>query len=224
MMPADNSRPFWKDEPDPHQLTFKGSKVADWLVKALGIFMVLSIFGITFGLVLQLSHLGAVIVVIYFVVVFGGGLLSNYTNKKKLQLAREEVHEIQRAALEKCGAYLMGSAIHVAGHPKLTRDQLVILALTDSSLDFYSPDSGISIDRIPIEQITGVHTVLYDDNRVPHLDTLDITAQALQITASLGCITCDMLLRSMRTVRPIDWYQAIQKARVRVGQANANQG
>ncbi len=204
------------DEPEPRHLTAKSSIFTSWMVKVLGVIMVLSIFGITFALVLQVSHLGAVIVVVYFIAAFVGGVLSYYTKNKKLAQAREEAIRIQQAARERSGASLIGSAFHVAGDPKLEREQNIVLALTSTSLDFYPFDRDIPLDQVPLKQISAVHPVLYDDDRIPHLDTLDVTAQALQVTVNSNGVVFDILLRSFRSVRPVDWYQAIQKARMHV--------
>ena len=108
----------------------------------------------------------------------------------------------------------MGSAIHVAGNPKLERDQGIVLALTADSLDFYTFDRDTPLDNIPLKQIMSVSTVVYDDERTPHLDTVDSTAQALQLSVKYGDNTYNCLIRSMRKVRPVDWYHAIQKQRI----------
>ena len=107
----------------------------------------------------------------------------------------------------------MGSAIHVAGHPSLERDQPIVLAITDDSLDFYSFDSSTALVKLGIDDIDAVKTVVYDDERVPHTEVVDSAAQALQIEFNWKGQVCTVLLRAMKQIRPIDWYHAIQQAR-----------
>ena len=119
----------------------------------------------------------------------------------------------QENAKHKIGASMMGSATHVAGHPSLERDQPIALAITDDSLDFYSFDSSTALVKLGIDDIDAVKTVVYDDERVPHIEVVDSAAQALQIEFELNGKECAMLLRAMKQIRPIDWYHAIQQAR-----------
>ncbi len=217
MMPSESSQPFWRDELEYQSTKFKPSKMADTMVKAIGVFMVLAIFGITFGLTFQVSHLWALGVVIYFVVVFGTALISGMKQRKKQQDAQQDITKIQERAAEIAGASLMGSAIHSAGNPRLEREQKIVLALTASSLDFYAYDNATPLDSIPLKHIVAIHTVVYDDDQIPHTDIVDNTAQALQISVKYGETSYDILLRNMRKVHPIDWYHAIQKARLIAG-------
>ena len=110
----------------------------------------------------------------------------------------------------------MGSAIHVAGHPLLARDQPVVLALSGDTLSIYSYNSPIPIDTLPVRHMTSIHTVVYDDERVPHIEVVDSAAQALQLSFSRDNSTWTFLLRRMQKVRPVDWYHAIQQARLPV--------
>lgn len=188
----------------------------DVAVKAIGVFMVLAVFGIAFGLVYQVSHFWAWGIVVYFVIVFGSAFISGRAQKKKQDLLRREITQIQARSAEKAGASLMGSAIHVAGDPRLEREQKIVLALTNSSLDLYTFGHDRPLDSIPLGQIAAIHTVVYDQEQTPHLDTVDSTAEPLQITVKSGDASYDILLRNMRKVHPIDWYQAIQNARLQV--------
>ncbi len=175
--------------------------------------MVLGVFGISFGIVYQVSHFWAWAILIYFVLIFGTSFLTGAVQKRKRLAVQQEVNAIQRRAEEKACAIMIGSAKHVAGEPRLERDNNVVLALTPTSLDIYDYDHASPIDSVPIRNITAVYTVVFDDERVPHLDTIDSTAQALQISFESAGVRYDCLFRTMRKVRPIDWYHAIQQTR-----------
>jgi hypothetical protein len=56
--------------------------------------------------------------------------------------------------------------------------------------------------------------VVYDDERVAHIDVIDSAAQALQLEFLWRGEKCACLFRRMINPRPIDWYDAIQKARL----------
>ena len=204
---------FWKDEPDYQPSPIRPAKFMVWVVAAFGILMVLGVFGISFGLVYQVSHFWAWVILSYFVLVFGSSFVTSAVQKRKRKAIQQEISALQQRAREKTGAITMGSAIHVAGEPKLAREQNVVLALTPASLDIYDFNLASPIDRVPLCNITAIHTVVFDDERVPHLDTIDTTAQALQINFESGEIRYDCLFRTMHKVRPIDWYHALQKAR-----------
>ena len=121
--------------------------------------------------------------------------------------------EIQENALNHTRADHLGSAIHVAGHPLLERDQEVVLALGDRQLSIYDYDVSSPIVVFGIEELDKVQTVSYDDDRVPHVDVIDSAAQALLLTFEFGGDTYTALFRRMLQVKPIDWYHAIQQAR-----------
>jgi hypothetical protein len=55
---------------------------------------------------------------------------------------------------------------------------------------------------------------VYDDERIPHIEAVDSTAQALQITFLREGKQFSALLRRMKKVRPIDWYHLLQKNRL----------
>lgn len=135
-----------------------------------------------------------------------------------LQLRRKSLTAraalVQQRAREQIGASTMGSAIHVAGHPLLDREQPVVIALRGDQLLFFSYQNRNPIDVLPIGELQDIRTVVYDDDRVPHVDVIDSTAQALQLTFTWRGHTCTSLFRRMHKVRPIDWYQAIQQARL----------
>jgi hypothetical protein len=108
---------------------------------------------------------------------------------------------------------VIGSAIHVAGHPLLGREQPVVLALTSDGLKIFRYDDPVPVDILSLDQLTAIHAVVYDEDRIPHIDTVDSTAQALQITFKSRDKEFTCLFRRMLKVRPIDWYHEIQKAR-----------
>ncbi|MDH5507295.1 MAG: hypothetical protein OEZ02_08750 [Anaerolineae bacterium] len=122
--------------------------------------------------------------------------------------------KIQALARQNTGATHMGSAVHVAGHPMLARDQPVVLALKHSTLSIHSYESSSPIASLDLGHLDTVHTVVYDDQRVPHLAVIDSAAQALQLTFDLDGRPCTCLFRSMKDLRPIDWYHAIQQTRL----------
>ena len=68
--------------------------------------------------------------------------------------------------------------IHLAGHPFLSRDQPVVLALANGSLSIYDYASAIPLDTLSPADLLAVPTVVYDDDRVPHLEAIDSAAQA----------------------------------------------
>jgi hypothetical protein len=138
--------------------------------------------------------------------------LSYYQIRRRRSLTTR-VNQIQEEARLHTQASCIGSAVHVAGHPLLSRNQPVVLALKGDLLSIFSYDSPSPIDNLPVRQFQAICTVVYDDERVPHLEAIDSTAQALQITFSRAGENWTCLFRSMRKVRPIDWYHAIQQAR-----------
>jgi hypothetical protein len=104
--------------------------------------------------------------------------------------------------------------VHVAGHPQLEREQNVLLALTFPNLSVYSYETDQALVIMPLEQIVSIQTVVYDEDRIPHVDVVDSTAQALQLILKYNEQEVACLFRRMKKVRPIDWYHAIQRARV----------
>lgn len=208
-------QPFWKDKPDFQPFTGKSSKLIESYFRFLGIFVIFFLQIIFVALFFEISPALGWGVLIYFALVYGIAIIMVISRRKKMKQDRQEIDQIQQRAREKTGASIIGSAIHVAGNPNLDRDQKIVIALIPSALVVYPYDHDAPIETIPLSQITAVHTVVYDDERTPHLETVDSTAQALQLTIKYGDGEYDCLLRSMWKVRPIDWYHAIQKARIR---------
>lgn len=106
------------------------------------------------------------------------------------------------------------SAIHVAGHPLLERDQEVLFSLNRAWLSIYDRGSSELITRLDVNELDKFQTVSYDDQRVPYVNVIDSAAQAILLAFEFEGETCTALFRNMLDVRPIDWYQAILKARV----------
>ena len=161
------------------------------------------------GIITKIAPALGWICLTYFI---GFGSLSFYRwNRKK---AKQTIAQnIQERARQITGASTIGSAVHVAGHPLLERDQPMVLALIDDHLSIYKYDSGDPLDTISLADISSIHTVVYDDERVPHIEVIDSAAQALQFSITKQGQPVTFLFRSMLKVRPIDWYHAIEKAR-----------
>jgi len=136
-----------------------------------------------------------------------------YQRQRKQKFSRD-IEEIQQSARDQTGATQIGSAIHVAGHPLLQRDQPIVLALVNDQLNIYSYENQIPLDTIPLKNIQEIHTVSYDDERVPHIEAIDSVAQALQLKFLFREQPCTCLFRRMRKIKPIDWYHAIQQIRL----------
>ena len=102
----------------------------------------------------------------------------------------------------------------MAGHPLLEREQEVLLSLNRTWLSIYDRESSELVTRMDMNEFDKFQTVSYDEERVPHVDVIDSVAQALLLTFNYGDESCTALFRNMLDVRPIDWYQAILKARV----------
>jgi hypothetical protein len=210
--PKHPNQPFWRDEPDPQAISLNSLGIFSSLFTAYRILFTFLILGLSFALLYYLSPILAW--------VWLGILLLSVANgirlRRRRKLESQETAQIQQRAFEQTGTSLIGSAIHVAGHPSLEREQNVVLALNAPNLIVYSYESNQPRVIIPLQQISSIQTVVYDDERIPHIDVVDSTAQAIQLILNIeGCeITC--LFRWMKKVRPIDWYHAIQRARTPV--------
>ena len=201
---------FWKDEPDQQALSPQFTGVFMPVFKVYGFVFALSIFALCFGLLYLLSPILAWFWLALLLLSYGFGF--RLRRQKKLEL--QEISAIQARATARIGASLLGSAVHVAGHPQLEREQNVVLALTFPNLSVYSYETDQALVIIPLEQIVSIQTVVYDEDRIPHVDVIDSTAQALQLKLKYNEQEVACLFRRMKKVRPIDWYHAIQRARV----------
>lgn len=128
------------------------------------------------------------------------------------------ISTMQENAYRLTGASLMGSANHVAGHPRLVRDQRVLLAVAGSALRIHGFATPEPLDEIQGTAIRKVELVVYDDERIPHTDAIDPAAQALQVTFDRGANTSRCLFNRMVDHRPIDWFHELEKLRFSSGQ------
>lgn len=205
--------PFWKDDLE-NSITVKPyySRVLGWYAKYMVVviqLITIAIPAVIFAFISpRLMCVWLVVVVMLYVSWFFRG--------RQKQQSIHGINEIQKIAREKIGATHLGSAIHVAGHPLLQREQPIVLALVGDQLNIYGYETSTPVDTILIKVIQSIHTVVYDDDRVPHIDVIDSAAQALQITFSWREQSCTCLFRRMRKVRPIDWYHAIQQKRLQL--------
>jgi hypothetical protein len=87
------------------------------------------------------------------------------------------------------------------------------MALRGDRLSIYTYESLNPIDTILISQIDKLQTVVYDQDRIPHVEVIDKTAQALQLVLRVNGKEFVTLFRRFRNLKAIDWYHAIQKAR-----------
>ncbi len=151
---------------------------------------------------------------LWIVVLLEAVILSVRIFAPRLKETRQaKAARIQSLAKDKTGADYLGSAVHTAGHPLLEVNQPVVLALKDLELSIYSYGSSTPIDTLSVNEFLAVNPVVFDDDYVPHIGVIDNSAQALQISFQQQANTYTCSFRRMYKVRPIEWYQAIQKAR-----------
>ena len=208
--PATNSQPFWQDESDPYGILMPQVKKLTKLITVYRLVLDFFLLAGAFALFFHLSPAGAGLMLFFLLLAVGSGLY----RRKKLKHTGDQTLSIQEQAKKQTGAVAIGSAVHVAGHPRLDREQAVVLALAEpGELDFYDY-SGKRLDALGLDEILALHTVVYDDERIAHIDTVDSTAQALQITFQREGKEFTTLFRRMKNVRPIDWYHLIQSRRL----------
>ena len=206
-------QPFWVDEPYPHfahevskpgttQQHFDLIRIFTYLFP----FVFLILVAGTFARFTPLAWI--------FIALFGLFPFIGIYQQQRRKSSLASAMAVQQQARERTGASTIGSAVHVAGHPLLEREQPVVIALRDDHLSFFSYQSPSPIDTLPVKSLQAIHTVVYDDERVPHVEVIDSTAQALQLVFTWRGHTCTCLFRHMHKVRPIDWYHAIQQARL----------
>lgn len=205
-----NNEVFWEDEPEIVRTPII-PKTGLGILALINVYL-LGLFGI--GLLAIIiweisSPICAGLWIFITLLSLGLGLVRNRQAKAQLR----NVEEIQKRAQEVTGAEIIGSAIHVAGHPSLHRDQRVVLALKDNQLFIHGYEKQTPINVIQLRHIQSIHTIVYDQDRIPHMDVIDNTAQALQLSYQQDGDTWTCLFRRMRKVRPIDWYHALEQAR-----------
>lgn len=204
------TQPFWEDEP-----TWVGARVAsNTRVMELGVGLTITATLLTVALLPALILLAiSPWLALAWVIFMAVALFFNFRQRQRQRRLIAKIADIQQRAQARAHAAYIGSAIHVAGHPVLKRDQPIVLALTEGGLAFYDYTSQTPIDTLPIPQLLTAQTVVYDDERVPHVDVIDSAAQALQLTFTRNGQTGTCLFRQMRKVRPVDWYHALQQAK-----------
>jgi len=208
------NQPFWKDDSETLSLRFLSKQTP----KPYLAYFTTAIRVIVLIVVAVLLYKSPIIMLAWLLI-FGLPIAIRIFVVSKAKNDFRSRDDIQRLAREKVGASHIGSAIHVAGHPLLQREQPVVLALVSDALNIYSYESPIPLDTIPLKDIQGVFTVSYDDDRVPHIDAIDSVAQALQLTFLWHEQPCTCLFRRMKKIKPIDWYHVIQQTRLQSGLA-----
>jgi predicted membrane protein len=140
--------PFWVDEPSTYPKNLSLARTRFFKIWAY--FMIGFVdFVVLWFVFLLLSKLLALILGVIFLF-----SLVNYAYQiKKRKVKEADIIKVQQRAQELTRASKIGSAIHVAGHPKLLRDQNIVLALVENTLSIYGYDSPTPIDVIPVEAI-----------------------------------------------------------------------
>ena len=209
MNPKQPDQSFWKDEPDQQAFSPQFTGVFMSAFKVYRFLFAFAIFALGFGVLYLLSPILLWFWLALLLLSYGFGL--RLRRQKKLEM--QEIIAIQARTTARIGASLVGSAVHVAGHPQLEREHNVLLALTVPNLSVYSYETDQALVIIPLQQIVSIQTVVYDEDRIPHVDVVDSTAQAIQLILKYDQQEIACLFRRMKKVRPIDWYHAIQKSR-----------
>lgn len=217
-------QPFWVDDANPYSIKSASSPRVRWLENITQGLTLLIRFTWLLALFFSISILPFALLKIQFnfwislsctiigVIIFSVFMAMLYFRLRKSK--RPDVASVQARAKELTGADMIGSAIHTAGHPLLQVNQPVVLALKGDELSLYDYKSSTPIDSIRVKDLQSIETVVYDEDRVPHIGVADNTAQALQITFNFRGNPCTCVFRRMYKVRAIEWYQAIQKARL----------
>jgi type III secretory pathway component EscV len=208
-----SAQPFWVDDPNLYFMPMVNQeRVVNILIVLWSIvfFLVFCLFVTSLISAFGMSPYCFLLAVAYFVFI---SALTAY-KIKQMRKHKSSTEEIQQKARETTGAAQIGSAVHVAGHPLLARDQPVVLALKADQLSIYRYDSPDPVDVLDLKDLQDIRTVVYDDERVPHIDVIDSASQALQLEFLWRGEKCACLFRRMINPRPIDWYDAIQKARL----------
>lgn len=126
--------------------------------------------------------------------------VSRYYRRRQKQKERIKHEQTQARASELTNAKTIGSVIHVAGHPLFDRNQPVVLALNGDELSIHTYQSSIPKDVINISNIRALHPVVYDNDRIPYIDVIDNTAQALQMMIASQGKEYSCLFRRFRKV------------------------
>jgi hypothetical protein len=207
------NQPFWRDESEV-SFSFPSKRNPNPLYFYISI-AIRVLFLIIIVILFYKSPIVLLVSLIVIGIPLGVRIYILFWSKTALQ----STGDIQKQAQERAGASQIGSAIHVAGHPLLQRDQQVVLAIVGDQLSIYSYESPAPLDTIPLKDIQAFHTVSYDDDRVPHIDAIDSAAQALQLTFLWREQPCTCLFRRLRKMKSIDWFHVLQQTRLQLGLA-----
>ena len=210
--PSTSEQPFWVDDANPYQASKNSrSGILPWLSISLSIVTLLIRIGV-FIFFFYLAFKYPIFWIFVALETFVIGIRVFATRWKKFKQLDQA--SIQKRAKELTGAEVIGSALHTAGHPLLQVNQPVVLALKGDELSLYDYKNSNPIDTIHLKDLQSVDTIVYDEDRVPHIGVADNTAQAMQLTFNFRGNPCTCVFRRMYKVRAIEWYQAIQKARL----------
>jgi hypothetical protein len=211
MKPPPSPQPFWKDDAYSDRTLNYGPGFSKAII-AMPLIIHIWFFGFMLFVIYQYMSPALAWMIL---IVMGVAICSGIVRRRRNRSLKDQTTAIQAQARNQTGAIEIGSAVHVAGHPLLEREQPIVLALIEGKgLCLYSYDNNDPLDTIPVEGLVSIHTVVYDDERVPHIDAVDSTAQALQIAFMREGKEFTMLFRRMKKPRPIDWYHALQKSRL----------
>lgn len=203
------------DEPNPYvrptPINTQQERLVRWLVRLVTAYAALTVWMFIAALVLAAIKYPLIWIFLApgILVVAVQLVLSRFIETRQAKATR-----IQRRAMDLLGAELVGSAIHTAGHPSLLVDQPVVLALRDGELSIYNYDSSSPLDTLSVRDLQAVDLVTFDDDNGPHVGVINSSAQVLQLTFQRLGVPCTSAFRRMYRVRPIEWYQALQKARL----------
>jgi hypothetical protein len=210
-------QPFWIDEPKTqvkYQLYWQLYMLV--IGYALYAWITILILVVTYFFISKI--VGNVLASIFFAII-ALAWITGLLRRRRVRVEQQDITDLQQRARQQTGASCIGSAVHVAGHPSLQREQPVVLALVRDQLQFYAYEAPVPLDSLFLKDIQALHTVVYDEDRIPHIDVIDSTAQALQIEFLWRQQPCSCLFRRMRGVRPIDWFHALQQASLQLTSA-----
>ena len=136
------NQPFWKDEPEMQSIKTQSS-----LMPFLKIYNVVLLVFFTSIPAVFLSLVSKYLGLAWLVLMIGIYALSYYMKRYRKNFVNN-IDETQKHAKETIGASQIGSAIHVAGHPLLQREQQIVLALVGDRLNIYSYENSHSFRNL----------------------------------------------------------------------------
>lgn len=204
-----NKALFWINDPEVGYKSIK-PKLAKIIANLMAYPFAMMILCIIAAVLLEIA---SPVAVYFFLGISISALVFGYIQRRQIRKEIIASSEIRQRTRDHLGATTIGSAIHVAGHPKLARDQPIVIALINDHLAFFSYEGGEPIDWLPLADIHTIQMVVYDADRIPHVEVIDNTAQALQIRFTRGGREWVCLFRRIREVRPIDWFHILEQAR-----------